>query len=100
MQEAEEILKEIYKFFKFDNKVNNLMGIIKYINGEYEKALIYIGLSKVFREEDFDSTYNLALILQNLNKNKESLYYYNQALMMCSDKNIKNDIIATINLLK
>ena len=100
VQEAEEILKEIYKFFKFDNKVNNLMGIIKYINGEYEKALIYIGLSKVFREEDFDSTYNLALILQNLNKNKESLYYYNQALMMCSDKNIKNDIIATINLLK
>lgn len=96
IQDAEKVIAEIYEFFKYDSKVNNLKGIIKYLNKEYEEALIYIGLSKIFINEDFDSTYNLALVLKELNRNKESLYYYKQALELCNDESVKKDIIYSI----
>lgn len=99
MQEAEKIMEEIYDFFKYDSKINNLRGVMKYINGEYEEALIYIGLSKIFKDDDFDSTYNLALVLQNLNRSKESLYYYKQALELCKDESIKKEILKSIELM-
>lgn len=99
MEEAEKIMEEIYDFFKYDSKINNLKGIIKYINGEYEEALIYIGLSKLFKDDDFDSTYNLALVLQDLNRSKDSLYYYKQALELCKDENIKKEILKSIELM-
>lgn len=96
IQDAEKVIEEIYEFFKYDSKVNNLKGIIKYLNKEYEEALIYIGLSKVFNNEDFDSTYNLALVLKELNRNKECLYYYKQSLELCNDESVKKDIIYSI----
>lgn len=99
MEEAEKIMEEIYDFFKYDSKINNLKGIIKYINREYEEALIYIGLSKLFKDDDFDSTYNLALVLQDLNRSKDSLYYYKQALELCKDENIKKEILKSIELM-
>ncbi|WP_052953969.1 glycosyltransferase [Clostridium sp. C8] len=99
IQEAEKVLEEIYDFFKYDSKINNLRGVMKYINGEYEEALIYIGLSKIFKDDDFDSTYNLALVLQNLNRSKESLYYYKQALELCKDESIKKEILKSIELM-
>ncbi|NMA85637.1 MAG: hypothetical protein GX962_17450, partial [Epulopiscium sp.] len=100
IKEAEEILKELSNSFKFDSRINNLLGVVHYIKGEYEQALTYIGLSKIFNNDDFDATYNLALILQNLNRNKESLYYYKEALILCGDENIKNDILEIIKFLE
>ncbi|MGY5239909.1 glycosyltransferase [Clostridium tertium] len=100
VQEAEGILLEIYEAFRYDSKINNLRGIIKYLNQEYEQALIYMGLSKIFKDDDFDSTYNLALVLKELSRNKESIYYYKKALELCNDEAIKEDIIKNINIMK
>lgn len=97
IKEAEEVLKEIYEIFKYDSKINNLKGIINYLNFQYDEALVYFGLSNLFKEDDFDSTYNLALALEALERNKDSIIYYKKALDLCTDDVLKDDIRNKIN---
>lgn len=100
IEDAEDVLNEIYELFKYDSKINNLRGIIRYFWNDYEEALIHFGLSKLFKDDDFDSTYNLALVLEELERNKDSIIYYTKALELCNDDGLKEAIINKTNNIK
>lgn len=85
---AKEIVDHLYKIFKFDIDVLNTYGTIYYMMEEFDEALEKLNLAYILDLEKFDTLYNIANIFETVNKYKESLYYYEKALINCEENEI------------
>ncbi len=90
--ESEEILKEIEAIFIYDGEIKNYLGAIKYLTGQYESALVDFALSMKLGEDKFEATYNIAILLSDMNKVDKAKYYYEEALKICKDDKVKEEI--------
>lgn len=82
-KKAEECAKE--EFQKEISKVYNAIGIVYEDKGDLEQARQYYEKSVQYKNLFFDGLYNMALLLhKKLNKPKESVYWYEQAVMLSS----------------
>jgi len=92
IEESEEILKEIEAIFIYDGEIKNYLGVIKYLKGQNESALVDFALSMKLREEKFEATYNIAILLSDMKKVDKAKYYYEVALKICKDDKVKEEI--------
>lgn len=92
IEESEEILKEIETIFIYDGEIKNYLGVIKYLKGQNESALVDFALSMKLREEKFEATYNIAILLSDMKKVDKAKYYYEVALKICKDDKVKEEI--------
>lgn len=92
LEESEEILKEIEAIFIYDGEIKNYLGAIKYLTGQYESALVDFALSMKLGEDKFEATYNIAILLSDMNKVDKAKYYYEEALKICKDDKVKEEI--------
>ncbi|NLK24466.1 MAG: glycosyltransferase [Clostridiales bacterium] len=92
LDEASEIIDELNKLFKYDDKVLLTRGIIKYLKGKTEDALLDLCISSIVAEDKFDSTYNVACILESEKRNNDAKEYYNRAYNICKSTELKEQI--------
>lgn len=88
IHKTKEIVDHLYKIFKFDIDVLNTYGTIYYMLGEMDEALEKLNLAYILDLGKFDTVYNIANVFDNLNKYKDAIYYYEKALINCSENEI------------
>ena len=98
--ESLEILIELKKMFKFDSKILNYLGVIKYMNNDYDEAVISLALADVLEEDKFDTMYNLACIFDCKGNLETAEYYYKKSYELCEEHEMKIHIQNIINNLK
>ena len=98
--EAMGMLKELQKIFKYDYEILNYLGIGNYMLGNSKEAIMNLALSNCIKENNFDTVYNLAWVLQNDLKLKEAKYYYLKAYDLCDNEELKKNIIIIVEGLK
>ena len=92
LDDAEIILKEIGNLFIYDGDIKSYMGIVKYLKGDSEKALLDLALSMKFSKDKFEATYNIATILSETEEQGKAKYYYEEACKICNDDKVKEEI--------
>lgn len=85
---AEEVLKELYKLFKFNTEVLNSYAIILFMNKMHESSLKMLCLSLVMDSNYFDTNYNIAVVLEALERYEDAKLYYKKSHDLCNDDNI------------
>ncbi|NFI93887.1 tetratricopeptide repeat protein, partial [Clostridium botulinum] len=99
INDALEILVHLNKWFKYDTEILNCLGIVLYLRGDYEEAIMKFALSNTLKENDFDTIYNLACVLEVNNNLDEASDYYKIAYNLCEDENLKLEIKKIIAIL-
>lgn len=92
IDEGLNIIDELEKTFNMDIEIINLKGLGYYLKGNYNEALLNIGFVYSFKKDNFDVVYNLATILEEMNRKEESLYFYKKSINLCADENLKQEI--------
>ena len=92
INEAENIIHEIEETFKWDKNIYNCKGVINYIKGEYENALFNLSLAAILMDDKFEPTYNIACVLEKMGRVEDSIVYYEDALNICSDESMREEI--------
>lgn len=93
LKQAELFLDELEKIFKWEKDIFNYRGVIDYINGKYEDALDNLSLALILMDNKFEPLYNIACVLESMNRIEDSVVYYKEAMEICSDENVKKQII-------
>ncbi|NFG39924.1 glycosyltransferase [Clostridium botulinum] len=99
INDALEILVHLNKWFKYDTEILNCLGIVLYLRGDYEEAIMKFALSNTLKENDFDTIYNLACVLEANDNLEEASDYYKIAYNLCEDENLKLEIKKIIAIL-
>ncbi|MGG7176590.1 glycosyltransferase [Clostridium paraputrificum] len=94
--EAEEILLQLKDIFKFDVTILNSLGVVKYINGDYYDAIKLVALADTL-EDNFNVKYNLASLLNEVNKKELANKYFKEAYNLCEDDELRDNIYSIIN---
>ncbi|NME82790.1 glycosyltransferase [Clostridium sp. SM-530-WT-3G] len=98
--EALEILSELKKIFKFDPTILNYLGVVNYMNGNYDEAINNLALSDVLEENNFDTLYNMACVFEFKGSLEMARYYYQKSYDLCDDNQLKQEIYNIINKIK
>ena len=98
--DAEEILEEIEEVFKWEKGIYNCKGIINYINGQYSEAIFNLALAAILMDNNFDPLYNIACVLEKMNRIEDSIDYYKEAFKICDDESMKQEIQEALQRLK
>lgn len=93
IEEAEAILKEMEALFIYDGEIKNYLGVIKYLKEQYESALVDFALAMKLSEDKFEATLNIATLLSGMKDTDKAKYYYEEALKICKDDKVKEEII-------
>lgn len=96
VQEALEILLQLKDIFKYNSEILNLLGISFYMLGRYEEAIINLAISDTINENNFDTVYNLACVLEVNSQSDTAKHYYKKAYDLCKDEKLKAEIINII----
>ncbi len=93
IEDAEAILKEMEALFIYDGEIKNYLGVIKYFKEQYESALVDFALAMKLSEDKFEATFNIATLLSGMKGTDKAKYYYEEALKICKDDKVKEEII-------
>lgn len=97
MIQANEIIRELSKLFRFDSEVLNYKGVLKYIDSDYDDALICLGMSSIIQKNNFDTIYNIACIMEAMKRKNDAVVYYKKAYDICENEDMKNQISSVID---
>lgn len=97
--EALEILLQLNDLFKYDFETLNYLGVTYYILQRYDEAIINLALANTIKENNFDTIYNLACVLEANDNLEEASDYYKIAYNLCEDENLKLEIKKIIAIL-
>lgn len=92
LKEARELLLELEKMFKWDGKILSYKGIINYIEGDFDAALLNLSLARILMAEEFDLLFNIACVLEKQNRVEDCREYYESAYLICTDEEMKLQI--------
>ncbi|WP_143314746.1 glycosyltransferase [Clostridium sp. HBUAS56017] len=95
-EEALEILASLDDLFMYDGKICNYKGVVEYLLGENEKAILNLAIAYELLEDKFDSAYNIACVLESMKRIDEAKAYYDLAYEHCKDNNMKAEILNII----
>lgn len=95
-KEALEILFQLNNLFKYNSEILNLLGVTLYILGKYNEAIINLAISDTINENNFDTIYNLACVLEANSQLDTAKYYYKKAYALCEDEKLKEEIFNII----
>ncbi|HCW52195.1 MAG TPA: hypothetical protein DG753_00310, partial [Clostridium sp.] len=98
--EALEILDELKEIFKFDPIILNYLGVVNYMNGNYDEAINNLALSNVLEENNFDTIYNMAYVFEFKGRLELAKYYYQKSYDLCNDRQLKQEISNIIDKIK
>lgn len=96
LDEAENILRELDELFMYDVEIKNSLGVILYLKGQLDNGLINLALSNTLKQNNFDTIYNLACVLEAKESFDKSKYYYKKAYDLCKDEVLREEIINII----
>ena len=99
LDEAENILRELDDLFIYDVDIKNYLGVVLYSKGQFDNALVNLSLSNTLKQNNFDTIYNLACVLEAKQSFDKAKYYYGKAYELCEDKELKLQIKDIIILL-
>ncbi|WP_040328484.1 glycosyltransferase family 2 protein [Clostridium ihumii] len=99
LYEAEEILKELDDVFIYDVGIKNLLGVVEFLKGNSENALVNFSLVNLINNDDFESIYNIACVLEQKGIYSNAKQYYNKAYELCRDEKLKSEILEGLNKL-
>ena len=85
--------------FKYDFETLNYLGVTYYILQRYDEAIINLALANTIKENNFDTIYNLACVLEANDNLEEASDYYKIAYNLCEDENLKLEIKKIIAIL-
>lgn len=88
---ASIILNELNSIFIFDGEILNDLGVVYYMQGENDSALLNLAMAYELQQEKFDAAYNLGCVLDNLNRDS-SKYYFSKAYSLCNNIELKSEI--------
>lgn len=97
LKEAKSILEELESVFVYDAKINNYLGVIYYMLGDYKQAILRMAKAEELSEDKFDARFNLGCILENMNRIDDAKYYYKRAYEVCNDEQMKMEIKNILN---
>lgn len=97
---AQEIINELMKIFKFDVDILSYNGVLNYIIQNYDESLINLGMADILLSGNFDTVYNIACVMEASGRKNNAVSYYEKAYNLCLDDNMKKGIIDVINALK
>lgn len=87
LREAKEILVEIKGMFRFDYRIYNLLGVIKFLAKNYYEALFEFNMAILFNAEDYDSIYSIGEVLIDLNRNQDAMGNFEEIISKCNGNN-------------
>jgi glycosyltransferase involved in cell wall biosynthesis len=96
LQDALEILLQLNDIFKYNSEILNFLGITFYVLGRYNEAIINFAISNTIDENNFDTIYNLACVLEANSQSDSAKHYYRKAYDLCKDEKLKEEIINII----
>ncbi|OOM16267.1 glycosyltransferase family 2 protein [Clostridium saccharobutylicum] len=99
LDEAENILRELDNLFIYDVEIKNSLGVILFLKGQLDNGLINLALSNTLKQNNFDTIYNLACVLEAKQSLDEAKYYYKRAYDLCKNEELKLQINKIINIL-
>lgn len=99
LDEAENILRELDGLFLYDTRVKNSLGVVLFLKGELDNSLINLAISNILKQNNFDTIYNLACVLESKQNFHTAIYYYSEAYELCQDEEFKMQIGNIINTL-
>jgi tetratricopeptide (TPR) repeat protein len=91
--EAREILNQLSEIFIYDGEILNTKGVLCYLLGDNEQALIDLSMACELQEDKFDSLYNLCCVFENMGKIELTKYYLKKAYEKCKNDNLKQEIL-------
>ncbi|NFF81665.1 glycosyltransferase [Clostridium botulinum] len=97
IDDALEVILELNKCIKYDSDILNIKGIILYLKGSYRESIINLAISNTIKEDNFETIYNLACVLEAGSKFNNALFYYKKAYELCKDDQLKTNILDIIN---
>lgn len=100
ISEAENVIQEIEEMFKWDKNIYNCKGVINYIKGEYQDALFNLSIASILMDDKFEPIYNIACVLEKMGRIQDSIVYYEDALNICSDERMREEIQGVLEGLK
>ncbi|MDW8799694.1 glycosyltransferase family 2 protein [Clostridium sp. A1-XYC3] len=99
LDEAENILRELDGVFLYDTRVKNSLGVVLFLKGQLDNSLINLAISNILKQNNFDTIYNLACVLESKQNFDAAIYYYSKAYELCQDEEFKIQIKNIINTL-
>ena len=100
LKDAEELLTSLEDIFKLDGKIYNYKGIICYIKQDYQNALENLALAQILMDEKFDNVFNIACVMENMNRVGDAKKFYELSYRYCNDASMKEqvkEILANLN---
>lgn len=95
-EKALEILNELNSIFMYDSNIINMLGITQFYLKDNNNALINLAFSYEISPDNFDIVYNLAFVLDSVDKKEEAKEYYKKALDLSTDEEIRREICEKI----
>lgn len=96
VHKALEIINELSSIYKYDGNILLNKGVILYLSGKLEEAIMNLSLSYILLEEKFEPLYNIAIVLEEANQPELSIQYYKKCYEVCKDEEIKKGIMEKI----
>lgn len=84
--EAKELLLSYFPLVKKDVELLSFLSVVYLKEAQYEEAEKILKTSLKIDSSHVDSLYNLAFLYEQINKTKESLHLYKQALSYCTNE--------------
>ncbi|MBE6051349.1 MAG: glycosyltransferase [Clostridium sp.] len=97
LNDALAVLNDLEKIFDYDWKINNYLGIVNYMMGNLQESIYRLAIAEELSEDKFDATFNLACVLENMNRYEDAMYYYKRSYKLCDDEGMKNEIKSIID---
>ncbi len=99
LDEAKNILRELDDLFIYDVDIKNYLGVVLFLKGQLDDALINLALSNTLKQNNFNIIYNLACVLEAKQSSDKAKYYYGKAYELCQDEELKLQISNIIAML-
>lgn len=95
--EALNILRELNAVFSVDWRIFSCFGIVHYLNSDYEKSILYLSMSHLLNNNNFEIVYNMACVLVELKNSACAEEYYKKAYELCEDEEVKKSILTILD---
>lgn len=100
INELINIINEIEYIDKYNIIIYLAKSYICMNKGQYEEAEIILLKGIIIYQFNFELIYKLAILYESVKDFKRSIYFYNKAMMVCSDINSIKDIKERISLIE
>lgn len=92
INKAFKMVDELSNMYKYDSQILLNKGVVLYLLGNADEAIINLSLCYVLSEDKFESLYNIAIILEDIGQVEMSMQYYKKSYEECKDEDVKKDI--------